>query len=132
MKKNEFIAVTLMILATVGTIAAVFSYESYRRRTAGYFFVELIARSPKNGNWYPGELKVPYGKKIKLRIRNIETVSHGFALPDFDTQPSSSEIKAGEAAEVTFTADKRGSFPFMCTVWCSEEHLQMNGKLIVE
>ena len=132
MKRNEFIAVTLMILVTIGTIAAVFSYESCRRRTPEYFFVELIARSPNNGNWYPKELKVPYGKKIKLRIRNIETVSHGFALPDFDTEPSFSEIKAGEAAEVTFTADKRGSFPFMCTVWCSEEHMQMNGKLLVE
>ena len=132
MKRNEFIAVTLMILVTIGTIAVVFSYESCRRRTAEYFFVELIARSPNNGNWYPKELKVPYGKKIKLRIRNIETVSHGFALPDFDTEPSSSEIKAGEVAEVTFSADKRGSFPFMCTVWCSEEHMQMNGELLVE
>lgn len=132
MKRNEFIAVTLMILATIGTIAAVFSYESFRRRTPEYFFVELIARSPNNGNWYPQEIKIPYGKKIKLRIRNIETVSHGFVLPDFDTEPSSSEIKAGEVLEVTFVADKRGSFPFMCTVWCSEEHMQMNGKLLVE
>lgn len=132
MKRNEFIAVILMLLVTIGAIAAVFSYESCRRRTAGYFFVELIARSPNNGNWHPREIKVPYGKKIKLRIRNIETVSHGFALPDFDTAPSFSEIKAGEAVEVTFAADKRGSFPFMCTVWCSEEHMQMNGKLLVE
>lgn len=132
MKRDEFIAVTLMILVTIGTIAAVFSYEFFRRRTPEYFFVELIARSPNNGNWYPKEIKIPYGKKIKLHIRNIETVSHGFALPDFDTEPGSSEIKAGEVVEVTFVADKRGSFPFMCTVWCSEEHMQMNGKLLVE
>lgn len=132
MKKNEFIAVTLMILVTIGTLAAVFSYESYRRRTPEYFFVELIARSPNNGNWYPKEIKVPYGKKVRLHIRNIETVSHGFTLPDFELEPEINEIKAGEALEVTFTADKKGEFPFMCTVWCSEEHLRMNGRLLVE
>lgn len=128
MKKNEFIAIILVVLATAGTVFGIFSFEKYRR--AKFFTVELIARSPNNGNWYPREIKVPYGKEVKLLIRNIETVSHGFALPDFNVAVK--EIKAGEVVVLKFTPDKRGTFPFMCTVWCSDEHLHMAGKLIVE
>lgn len=117
-----------MIAATVGTVLGIFAIEKYRR--SKFYTVELIARSPLNGNWYPRKFNVPFGKEVKLYIRNIETVSHGFALPDFDI--SAREIKAGEVSVVKFTPDKRGTFAFMCTVWCSNEHLQMNGELTVE
>lgn len=117
-----------MFLATVGTIAGVFTIEKYRR--GKFYTVELIARAPNNGNWYPGEFKVSRGKKVRILIRNIETVSHGFALPDFGV--SVKEIKAGEVAAVEFVPDKKGKFPFMCTIWCSDEHLHMTGNIIVE
>lgn len=128
MKIKELIAVTLVILSTVGTIIGVFAIEHYRR--AKIYTVELIARSPNNGNWHPREFKVPYGKEVKVLIRNIETVSHGFALPDFDV--AAREIKAGEVVVVRFTPDKKGTFPFMCTVWCSDEHIHMTGEITVE
>ena len=90
MKKiNETIAVTLMLLATVGTIIGVFAIEGVRRKK--FYTVELIARSPLNGNWYPKEFKVPFGREVKIYIRNVETVSHGFSLPEFNV--SAREIK---------------------------------------
>lgn len=128
MKKSEIIAVVMIIFATVGTVIAVFSVEKLRRDKL--YTVELIARAPENGNWYPRQLKVPYGKEVTLYIRNIETVSHGFALPAFEVAVK--EIKAGTVEVVKFTPDKRGAFPFMCTVWCSENHHDMRGELIVE
>ena len=128
MKKNELIAVILMFFATIGAVLGVFAIEKYRR--SRFYTVELIARAPNNGNWYPKQLKVPYGKEVRILISNIETVSHGFGLPDFGV--SVNEIKAGEAKVVKFTPDKRGRFPFMCTIWCSEEHLHMTGELVVE
>lgn len=139
MKKNELVAALLIILATAGTVAGIFVYEKYTR--SKLYTVELIARSPLNGNWLartPGgswqsrKFTVPYGKETAIRIRNIETVSHGFALPDFKVEPPINEIKAGEVKIVKFVADKKGVFPFMCTVWCSNEHLQMNGEITVE
>lgn len=128
MKRNEIFAVILIILATIGTIIGIFAIEKYRR--SKLYTVELIAREPNNGNWYPRKFILPYGKEARILIRNIETVSHGFALPAFNV--AAREIKAGEVAVVKFTPDKRGTFPFMCTVWCSDEHLQMNGKITVE
>ena len=128
MKRNEIIAVILILLATIGTVLGVLGIEKYRR--SKFYTVELIARAPNNGNWYPRKITVPYGKEVKILIRNIETVSHGFALPDFNVAVK--EIKAGEVAVVKFTPDKKGVFPFMCTVWCSNEHLHMTGEIIVE
>ena len=128
MRRNEIIAVILLSLATVGTVLGVLTLEKFRR--AKFYTVELIARSPNNGNWYPREIKVPLGKEVKILIRNIETVTHGFAIPDFNV--AAEEIKAGEVKVVRFTPDKRGRFPFMCTAWCSDEHLHMTGEIIVE
>jgi heme/copper-type cytochrome/quinol oxidase subunit 2 len=128
MKKQEITAVLLVIISTVFLIFAFVGIEKFRQ--SKFYTLELIARNPDLGNWYPRTIKVPYGKDAKILIRNIETVSHGFALPDYNVGVK--EIKAGEVAVVKFKADKKGTFPFMCTVWCSKRHLEMNGELIVE
>ena len=128
MKKNELFAIVLVLLSTVGTLLGILAFEKFRQTK--FFTLQLIARAPEHGNWYPRKITVPLGKEVKILIRNIETVTHGFALPDFGVAVS--EIKAGEVVVVKFTPDKRGTFPFMCTAWCSNEHLHMTGELVVE
>ncbi len=128
MSLREIVAVALVILATLVTGVLIFAAEHNRR--GELYTVELLARTPENGNWYPNEITVPYGEEVRMLIRNTETVTHGFALPEFDIAVS--RISAGEVVVVEFTPDKRGTFPFMCTNWCSEYHLDMRGTLIVE
>jgi len=128
MKNKELIAVLLVILSTVGTVLGILGIEQFRKQK--FYTVELIARAPEHGNWYPRTLRLPYGKEVKILIRNIETVTHGFAIPDFNVAVK--EIKAGEVKVVKFTPDKKGTFPFMCTVWCSTHHMNMRGEIIVE
>lgn len=128
MKRNEIIAVTLMILVTVGTVLGILGIERYRSNK--FFTVELTARAPENGNWYPRKIRAILGEEVRIRIRNIDTVTHGFAIPEF--RVAAGEIKGGQVKVVKFTPDKRGEFPFMCTVWCSERHMEMKGELIVE
>lgn len=128
MRKNELAAVALIFLATIGTVLGILGFENFRK--SRLYTVELIARAPDNGNWYPRKITVPFGKKVKILIRNIETVTHGFALPDFNVAVK--EIKAGEVVVVEFTPDKKGAFPFMCTVWCSDQHMNMTGEIVVE
>ena len=128
MKKNELLAIVLVSLSTIGTLLGILAFEKFRQTK--FFTLSLIARAPEHGNWYPRKITVPLGKEVKILIRNIETVTHGFAIPDFGV--AIPEIKAGEVRVVRFTPDKRGTFPFMCTVWCSEHHLNMRGELIVE
>ncbi|MFA4842780.1 MAG: hypothetical protein WC658_02990, partial [Candidatus Omnitrophota bacterium] len=71
MQRKEILAVILVLLATVGTVFGVFAIEKYRKHK--FFTVELIARAPEHGNWYPRQIKVPLGKEVKILIRNIET-----------------------------------------------------------
>lgn len=129
MKKiNEIIAVFLFLMATVGTVFGIVAIEKYRIRT--FYTAELFARSPEKGNWYPNKISIPYNEDIRLIIKNIDAVTHGFAIPDFDVMVS--EIKAGNVKVIEFKADKKGTFKYFCTVWCSDNHLEMSGEIVVE
>lgn len=128
MSKKEIAAVIIFIAGCAASTVGVLAIEKYRR--SRFYTQVLIARAPEHGNWYPQKFTVPFNKEVKILIRNIETVTHGFAIPDFNV--AAGEIKAGEVKVVSFTPDKKGTFPFMCTVWCSDRHMEMRGELTVE
>ncbi len=126
MKAKIIISAVLVLACTVGPIVATLVYESYRTRD---LTAEIIARAPEKGNYSPQLLSVPVGEKVKLRVRNVDTVTHGFAIPAL--QVDAGEIKAGLSVTLEFTPEKTGKYDFYCTVWCSEHHLQMRGVLEV-
>ncbi len=127
MRKQEILAVILVILSTVGTIWAVIAYESGRR---GPDTVLLLAQAPEKGSWTPRSIRAKQGQKINIEIRNVDVVSHGFYLPSLDIMIR--EIKAGEVERISMVPDRRGVFPFYCSVWCSDYHMQMRGELVVD
>ncbi len=117
------ILVTAIVLGcTVLPIVVIFGYEAVRTRDLTH---EIIARAPERGNFLPRKLTVPVGKKVRLRIRNVDTVTHGFTIPGLDVEGGT--IKAGHSVIHEFTPEKTGSFDFYCTMWCSEHHMQMRG-----
>ncbi len=118
------ISVILLLACTVGPIIATLAYESSRTSD---FTADIIARTPEKGNFSPRHIKVPFGQKVKLRVRNVDTVTHGFAIPALEVDAG--EIKAGHYAILEFTPKKPGKYDFYCTTWCSEFHLQMRGVL---
>jgi len=126
MKIKELIAVFLFIMASAGAVVGIFAIEAFRRSRLNA--VELQARAPEFGNWYPRSVEIPVGEDVKLLIRNIDTVTHGFTIPDLGI--AIAEIKAGEVKAVSLHVDRPGTFPFMCTVWCSARHMEMRGELI--
>jgi heme/copper-type cytochrome/quinol oxidase subunit 2 len=127
MRKQEITAILLVIASSILTVLAVFAYESYRRQQ---HTIRLVAQAPEKGNWSPRVIKAKKGEEVEIIIRNIDVVTHGFYLPAFDVMLR--EIKAGEVVEVSFTPDAAGEYPFYCGVWCSDYHMHMRGKLIVE
>ncbi len=126
MKAKVIISAVLVLACTVGPILVTLIYESYRTRD---LTAEIIARAPEKGNYSPQLLSVPVGEKTKLRVRNVDTVTHGFAIPAL--QVDAGEIKAGQSVTLEFTPEKTGKYDFYCTIWCSEHHLQMRGVLEV-
>ncbi len=124
MKAKIILSAVLVLACTVGPIVATFAYEAYRTRD---LTAEIIARAPERGNYSPRFVKVAFGQKIKLRVRNVDTVTHGFAIPALEVDAG--EISAGHYAILEFTPEKPGKYDFYCTTWCSEFHLQMRGVL---
>ncbi len=126
MKIKVIVSGVLLLVCTVGPIVGGWLYE---RHLTSDLTAEILARAPEKGNYSPQFLTVPVGEKVKLRVRNVDTVMHGFAIPAL--QVDAGEIKAGHAATVEFTPDTPGQYDYYCTVWCSEFHLQMRGVLEV-
>lgn len=87
--------------------------------------IRVIARS---WEFEPSTIRVKYLDTVILEVTSAD-VDHGLSIPEFGV---STYVAAGEAATVEFVADKRGEFPFQCSVYCGAGHREMKGMLVVE
>lgn len=123
---KKVLVAAVLLLCTAAPLAAIFLYESARTKD---ITVEIFARAPERGNFLPRRVTVPVGKEVKLRVRNVDTVTHGFTIPAMEV--NTGEIKAGHQADLVFTPQEVGEYDFYCTVWCGDHHMQMRGVLEV-
>ena len=80
----------------------------------------------------PERITVNKGDEVTIYLTNLERAqdeTHGFTVDQFDIHAS---LEPGETAEVKFTADIEGVFPYYCTEFCSALHLEMMGYLMVK
>lgn len=89
---------------------------------------KVITLSGQNYSFSQNEIRVKKGETIKIVFNNQEGF-HDWVLDEFGVRTP--QIAAGATAEVTFTADKTGTFEYYCSVG---QHRQngMRGNLIVE
>ena len=76
----------------------------------------------------PNVIAVKQGDTVRLRIQSVD-VTHGFNLPDFGVNR---QLEPGKTIVVEFTASKKGTFTFSCSVVCGSGHSGMTGRLVVE
>ena len=81
-----------------------------------------------NFSFEPAEIKVKKGDSVKIIFKNADGM-HDFVIDEFNAKTE--QIKGGEQAEVTFIADKAGSFEYYCSVG-KHRQMGMKGTLIVE
>lgn len=124
--RNVFFGTIIILGCTVLPVVLMLGYDAYYTRD---ITEKIIARAPERGNFTPREITVVAGEKARIQIRNIDTVTHGFASPLLGVDAGM--IKAGHVAIVEFTPPKPGTYDFYCTTWCGEFHIQMRGKIIV-
>jgi nitrous-oxide reductase len=80
----------------------------------------------------PDTIRVKQGDTVHLHITNVEQAhdaTHGFTIGSYNVHSS---LEPGKHVDITFTADRTGTFPFYCTEFCSALHLEMAGYLLVE
>ena len=75
----------------------------------------------------PSVINVDLGDQVTIDITSTDVV-HGFSLPTFGIKE---RLEPGETITVEFVADKKGVFPFFCSVQCGEGHGGMKGTLVV-
>lgn len=75
----------------------------------------------------PAELQVNTGDTVTIELVSTDVV-HGIYV---DGYGASVEADPGQAAALTFVADRPGSFRFRCNVTCGAMHPFMIGKLTV-
>jgi nitrous-oxide reductase len=80
----------------------------------------------------PDIVRVKKGDTVHLHITNVEQAhdaTHGFTVGSYNVHSS---LEPGKHVDLTFVADRAGTFPFYCTEFCSALHLEMAGYLLVE
>jgi nitrous-oxide reductase len=80
----------------------------------------------------PDIVRVKKGDTVHLHITNVEQAhdaTHGFTVGSYNVHSS---LEPGKHVDITFEADREGTFPFYCTEFCSALHLEMAGYLLVE
>lgn len=82
----------------------------------------------KQWDFDPNEIIVSQGDTVKLTVTSID-VNHGFAIPAYGIDEF---LSPGDEVAFEFVADKKGSFPFLCSVVCGSGHGRMRGTLVVE
>lgn len=81
----------------------------------------------KQWKFDPTTITVNQGDKVRLSITSID-VAHGIAIPDYRINEY---LTPGQTVNIEFTADRKGTFIFSCSVSCGVGHTGMRGKLIV-
>ncbi|MBI4159361.1 cytochrome c oxidase subunit II [Candidatus Woesearchaeota archaeon] len=101
--------------------------ESLEPATQSSSNIKEFSIIAKKFEFVPGTVTVNKGDTVKLNIKS-EDVDHGIAIPEFNVKK---DVPAGQEATVEFVADKAGTFPFRCSVYCGSGHSEMDGTLIV-
>tara|TARA_Y100000310_G_C20514640_1_gene730573 strand:- start:568 stop:939 length:372 start_codon:yes stop_codon:yes gene_type:complete len=123
MKKYILLLVLVSILIVGCTTQ---SQTNTTKNTINYKEIILVA---SNWKFTPSTFEVKKGENIKLKIKSV-TGTHGISIPAFNVKTG--KIAAGQEKIVTFTANKVGTFPFRCNIFCGSGHSKMTGRLIVK
>jgi cytochrome c oxidase subunit 2 len=86
---------------------------------------EIVATKYK---FAPSVIEVTEGDQVVLKMRSADS-THGLGIKDFKVKKRIP--KTGETVEVSFVADKVGTFKIICSEYCGGGHSGMKGSLIV-
>ena len=81
---------------------------------------------------WPTDFEVNHGDTVAIHLTNIEQTTdelHGLGINMYNINLV---VDPGETKHVTFTADKKGVFPYYCTNFCSALHQEMQGYMFVK
>jgi len=107
--------------------------------------VKIVAMTARKYEYSPNEIHLKKGTRVQLKIHPLDR-THGFKIslyPEgadqsgppglkFDAPQDSWKIEKDKERMIEFVAERAGTYPFKCSVFCGLGHGRMRGKLVVE
>lgn len=116
---NKFIIIGIVLIAIVvgGIIWKSVNTSSNGPVETGAVKEITIVSKKLQWTFEPEEITVEQGDRLKLTVLNEDDFDHGFAIDAFGI---SQRLPANGQIYVEFVATKSGTFPFYCSVSCSD------------
>lgn len=116
---------TLLQFCLCLTCAALFAGASAAGAASKTVVIHMTA---KRYEFNPSVINVKQGEHVRLIVTALDR-THGIKIPGYGINR---RLNKGAPVTIEFTANKAGTFPFHCSVWCGFGHRRMKGKLIVK
>lgn len=91
---------------------------------------DILSLRPNNEPVQKPVIEVSQGDWVVLKLKSSDVV-HGFSMKDAGIIITDG-IQPGKVTLVSFRTDKVGTFTFSCNAICGENHLNMQGTLVVK
>lgn len=116
---NKFVIVGIVLVVIVGAgIAFKATNTGFQCEPGMGKDVTLQVVSKKlEWKYEPEEITLEQCDRVKVTVINEDNFDHGFAIDAFGV---SQRLPANGTIEVNFVATKAGTFPFYCSVSCSD------------
>ncbi len=101
-----------------------FSTPGLREVGPGEFEAYVVSRTFA---FDPAEIVVPQGAKVTIYVTSVD-VQHGFKITDTNVNM---QVVPGQVSKLSFTFDRVGVFPYLCTEYCGIAHASMFGSVRV-
>lgn len=101
-----------------------FAEPGLRQIAEGEYEAYVIART---FSYEPREIEVPVGSTVTIYVTTPD-VQHGFKIQDTNVNFM---VIPGQVSRLTYTFDRVGEFPYICTEYCGLGHAAMFGSVRV-
>lgn len=106
------------------TTSGPFADPGLKELGSGEYEAYIVARA---FFYDPNEIVVPVGSKVTIYVSSAD-VQHGFKIQDTNVNM---QIVPGQVSKLSYTFDRVGEFPYICTEYCGIGHAAMFGTVKV-
>ena len=117
-----------LLLVILSLVGAAFSVPAQQVGAPTASQVRVINMSAKKYQFDPQVITVNQGERVQLIVTALDR-DHGIQIKGYGINR---RLKKGVPTTIEFTANKPGTFPFRCSVFCGLGHRRMKGQLIVK
>src|SRR5438046_702985 len=89
---------------------------------------QVVKLRAERFHFTPREFRIKAGEPVVLEFSSIDFV-HGFSMPELSVR---ADLPPGTVTRVRLTADKPGTYDFLCDNFCGEGHETMHGRMIAQ